>query len=213
MGEQDSVDRGAGDMRQTSNDIKNIIEGWTEGQLENVYTAMPGTVESFNPATNRASVKPCGNYKATDGRDFPYPVIYNAPVYFPCGMGGKAGMTFPVKQGDGCLIVFSKEQLEDFLSGGKSDSIDPRQHSMNDAIVLPGLYSNAVPASSQHPDDVCLFKGSALLQLNENEFKGQVGGTNFRFAGGDLVVNGISLVHHVHSGVTSGASNTGQPVR
>lgn len=199
-------------MEQTSNEVKDIINGWAKTQIDGVYTALPGKVVSFNPATNRASVKPCGSYKATDGRQFPYPVIYNAPVYFPCGEDGMSGITFPVKAGDGCLIIFSMEQMDDYLAGENADSQDPRKHDMNDAIVLPGLYSNAVPANRAHPDDVCIFKKSALLQLNEREFNGQVGGTNFRFADGDLVVNGISLVHHVHSGVESGPSNTGQPV-
>lgn len=199
-------------MKQTDNDIKNIINGWAKDQIDRVHTAVPGEVVSFDASTNRASVKPFGKYKATDGRQFPYPVIYNAPVYFPCGRNRNAGMTFPVLPGDGCLIIFSMEQMEDYLSDGKSDSLDPRKHSLNDAIVLPGLYSNAVPASSAHPNDVCFFCGSSLLQLNDNEFKGTLPGTDFRFGDGDLVVNGISLVHHVHTGVESGPSTTGEPV-
>ena len=199
-------------MEQKSNEIKSIIQGWTNDRLNNVHTALPGTVESFDRSTNRATVKPFGSYKATDGRQFPYPVVHNAPVYFPCGMGGNAGMTFPVSAGDGCLIIFSMEQMEDYLSGGKTDNLDPRKHSLNDAIVLAGLYSNAVPSIKEHPDDVCFFNGGALLQLNGNEFKGSVGGTNFRFADGDLVVNGISLVHHIHGGVMPGGGTTGQPV-
>ena len=121
-------------------------------------------------------------------------------------------MTFPVEPGDGCLIIFSMEQMEDFLSGEKTDSQDPRKHAMNDAIVLPGLYSNAVPASRKHPKDVCFFNDGALLQLNRSEFKGQLDGTQFRFADGDLVVNGISLVHHLHTGVVPGGGLTGEPV-
>jgi hypothetical protein len=127
-------------------------------------------------------------------------------------MGGKAGVSFPVITGDGCLIIFSMEQMDDFLSEGKTNNIDPRKHSLNDAIVIPGLYSPAATPNKTNPNDVCFFKGDALLQLNESEFRGTVGGTNFRFGGGDLVVNGISLVHHVHSGVVPGSGNTGQPV-
>lgn len=197
---------------QTDNQIKSIIEGWSKEQIDNVHTALPGEVVSFNPQTNRASVKPFGKYKATDGRQFPYPVIHNAPVYFPCGMGGRAGVSFPVIAGDGCLIIFSMEQMDDFLSEGKTNNIDPRKHSLNDAIVIPGLYSPAATPNKTNPNDVCFFKDGALLQLNESEFRGTVGGTNFRFGGGDLVVNGISLVHHVHSGVVPGSGNTGQPV-
>ena len=199
-------------MQQTDNERKRIIQGWSKEQIDNVYTALPGTVETFDNRTNRASVKPVGKYKATDGRQLPFPTIHNAPIYFPCGMGGKAGVSFPVRPGDGCLIVFSMQQTEDYLSEGKSDNLDPRKHSMNDALVIPGLYPNAATPNNTHPDDVCFFYDDALLQLNASEFKGSVGGTNFRFANGDLVVNGISLVHHVHSEVVKGGDNTGEPV-
>jgi phage baseplate assembly protein V len=38
------------------------------------------------------------------------------------------------------------------------------------------------------------------------------GGTiNLNCAHGDIVVNGISLVHHTHTGVTTGSGNTGPP--
>ena len=36
-------------------------------------------------------------------------------------------------------------------------------------------------------------------------------GTTALFSGGDLKVNGISLVHHVHGGITRGGSNTDEP--
>ena len=40
-----------------------------------------------------------------------------------------------------------------------------------------------------------------------------VGGTlSINSSGGDVVVNGISLVHHVHGGVESGGSTTSGPV-
>ena len=196
---------------QTPNEIKTIIKDWTNEQINEVYTALPGKVIDYNPKVNRARVRPTGKYKTDDGRDFEYPDIYNAPCYFPMGMCGKAGITFPIKGGDGCLIVFSKEQMTDWLSNYESDLDDPRSHSINDAIVLPGLYSAAVPSNMEHSEDVCIFLGNALLQLNDSEFKGEVAGTNFRFADGDLVVNGISLVHHTHGGIYRGGSNTNEP--
>jgi hypothetical protein len=50
-----------------------------------------------------------------------------------------------------------------------------------------------------------------MVRLNGGEFSGSVGGTTFTFGGGDLVVNGISLVHHVHGGITPGGSDTAEP--
>ena len=198
---------------QSNNEIKSIIKDWTNDRVANIHTCTPGKIISYNPKTNRADVQPVGEFKTNDERSLPYPIIHNAPIIFPTGNGGKSGITFPIKSGDGCLIVFSEGQLEDFLAGEKkSDSDDPRRHSLNDAIIIPGLYTNAVPTNIQHSGDVCVFNDIGLVRLNSNELTGEVAGTNFRFANGDLVVNGISLVHHKHSDVVKGGDLTGQPV-
>jgi len=105
------------------------------------------------------------------------------PVIFPCGNDGKSGMTFPIKAGDGGLIIFAESQLTDFLTGS-GDSEDTRRHSLNDAIFLPGLYSNAIPKSISNPNDLCVFSDGGYFKLNGNEFSGEVAGTQFKFGGG-----------------------------
>jgi hypothetical protein len=199
------------DMAQTSNEVKTIIKGWMDSRVSNIHTAMPGQVVSYNPSTNRASVQPNGNYKAEDGRNIRYPIIHNVPVQFPMGQGGTSGITFPINAGDGCLLVFSETQNDDFLGNNKGDSPDVRRHSLNDAIAIPGVYAGAAPSNVAHAGDVCLFQGGSMVRLNGDEFSGSVGGTSFKFGGGDLVVNGISLVHHVHGGIQPGGSDTAEP--
>lgn len=196
-------------MEQSANEIKTVIKGWISQATNNLHTALPGKVVSYSAGTNRASVQPVGSFKTDDGRNIPYPVIHNVPIQFPTGQGGSAGITFPVSAGDGCLLIFQESQTDDFL--GKGDSADPRKHSLNDCIAIPGVYPNAVPANVSNPSDVCLFQGGSLLKLNGNSFSGSVGGTTFSFGGGDLVVNGISLLHHKHNGITIGGDKTGEP--
>lgn len=198
-------------MAQTSNEIKDVIMGWIQGRVDDARTALPATIEAFAPGTNRANVRPWGDYKADDGRKLPFPLIYNVPVCFPVGNGGLSGVTFPVKSGDSCLLIFSDQQMTNWLSGGKADSDDPRRHDLNDAIAIPGLYSAAATANATFPDDVVIRNGSAVLRLTQNSFSGTVGGTTFSFSDGDLIVNGISLVHHRHGGVDTGSGTTQEP--
>lgn len=195
---------------QTANEVKTIVQGWTEDQLSNLHTALPAKIVSYKPATNRAKVQPVGEFKTADERSLPYPEINSVPVIFPCGAGGKSGMTFPIKAGDSGLIIFAENQLTDFLTGS-GDSEDTRRHSLNDAIFLPGLYSNAVPKSVSNPNDVCIFCDFGYFKLNGSEFSGEVAGTQFSFSGGDLVVNGISLTKHIHGGVIKGGATTSTP--
>ena len=196
---------------QTNNETKDVIKEWIKKGAENIHVSMIGKIVSFNPSSNRASITPVGTYTAPNWQEIPYPTIHNVPLQFPCGNGGKSGCTFPIRPGDTCIIIFADHQIDNFLSGEKSD--DMRNHSMNDAYAIPTVFSNSVPTLKSHPNDVCLFNGGSLVVLNGSTMKITLAdGTVATFGGGDLVVNGISLVHHVHSGIYPGGSNTGQPV-
>lgn len=197
-------------MSQTQNEVKEIVENWIDNKINNIHTALSGKIISYNSSNNRATVQPSGVYKANDYREFSYPLIYNVPVVFPTGLNGGAGVTFPITGGDGCLIIFSEKQLDDFINNN-NNSEDLRTHSLNDAICIPGLYTNATQSNIKNPDCLCLFNGNSILKLNSNSLTGNIGGTTLNIGGGDLVVNGISLVNHVHGGVQPGGSSTSKP--
>ena len=195
---------------QTSNEAKDTIKEWIKKGGENIHVSMIGKIDSYNPQTNRASITPVGTMTCPDWQEIPYPTIHNVPIQYPCGNGGKSGCTFPVKPGDTCIIIFADHQIENFLSGEKSD--DMRNHSMNDAYAIPTLFSASVPTLKSNPNDVCMFNEGALVVLNSSSMTiNLTDGTSVSIGGGDLVVNGISLVHHVHGGVDPGGSDTAEP--
>ena len=195
---------------QTSNEVKDVIKDWIKKGGENIHVSMIGKIESYNPQTNRASITPVGTMTCPDWQELPYPTIHNVPIQYPCGNGGKSGVSFPIKQGDTCIIIFADHQIENFLSGEKSD--DMRNHSLNDAYAIPTLFSGAVPTLKSNPDDVCMFNNGSLVVLKSSSMTITLtDGTSVSIGGGDLVVNGISLVHHVHGGITRGGANTDQP--
>ena len=185
-------------MAQSANEVKKVITGWMDDMVGNIHTAMPGKIISYDAGMGRADVQPVGQYKLEDGRGLPYPVIHGAPVIFPPGCGGNVGVTFPLQSGDGCLLVFAEGQLDDFLSGG--DSSNGRRHDINDAICIPGLYNSANLMASGHPSEVCVFNGDVKMCI---------GSGGITVTGGDLVVNGISVIHHTHPGDSGGT--TGGP--
>ena len=186
------------DLAQSPNEVKTIIKGWMDSRVSKIHTAMPGRVVSYDPSTNRASVQPNGDYKSEDGRNIQYPIIHNVPIHFPMGQGGTAGITFPINAGDGCLLVFSETQTDDFLGGNKGDSEDSRRHSLNDAIAIPGVYAGAAPSNVAHPGDVCVFKGGTMLRISEGSV--EITGATLTVSG-DVIGGGISLDNHTHMGV------------
>ncbi len=209
----------------SENDFKQKIKDLARGEMNQMHTALPGRVVSYDAGSGRASVAPKGAYKTEDGRSLDFPVIHQVPVCFPTGCGGAVGVTFPVKPGDGGILIFSEQQMDDFLSGGDSD--DPRRFALSDAMFVPGLYASADAGALGHPDELCLsyngytavlgaagFKvtvGGSLISLTPSGFSGNIEGTEFSVGGGDLTVAGISLVHHTHGGVETGGGSTGQP--
>lgn len=195
---------------QTNNEFKDAIKEWIRKGGENIHVSMIGKIETYDPQTNRASITPVGTMTCPDWQELPFPTIHNVPIQYPCGNGGKSGVTFPVKQGDTCIIIFADHQIENFLSGEKSD--DMRNHSMNDAYAIPTLFSDSVPTVKSNPNDVCMFNNGSLVVLNSSSMTINLAdGTSVSIGGGDLVVNGISVVHHVHGGITRGGANTDQP--
>jgi len=188
--------------------------------------SMPGIIESFDPIACTCSVQPAlkgqvadelGNFKSA-----PLPVLVDVPVIFP--RGGGCTITFPVKAGDECLVIFSDRCIDFWWqNGGVQEPVDQRQHDLSDAFAIVGPQSQAQKISGistsslqVRTDDgssfIELMQGgnvnitTPLLTVNGNV---QVNGTVT--STGDQVAKGISQTGHVHSGVQSGSSQTGGP--
>lgn len=106
---QSATERGEGRMmqefvQQISDTVKRGIRG--------IHTAMPGKVLAFDPAKCIATVQPAMKFKKPDGKTMDFPQITGVPVVFPQGAGQNAVVAFPVKAGDGCLIVVAEQSLD-----------------------------------------------------------------------------------------------------
>ena len=83
--------------------------------LDQVHTCTPGKIVSFDPGSCQATVLPAMKIKKPDGKMMDYPQITGVPVLFPQSYGQGATIAFPVKPGDGCLIFFAEQALDQFL--------------------------------------------------------------------------------------------------
>lgn len=119
-----------------------------------IRTCMPGKVVSFDASTQRASVLPGIKMKVVLDDQVTYedmPVITNVPITIPMGFGGNAMVTFPIRSGDPCMIMFADRAIDNFLQSGESenpgnnlneDTTTPRSHHLSDAICMPGLVAD-----------------------------------------------------------------------
>ena len=107
-----------------------------------------GTIQSFDSTnqTARATV----NYKQTILQPnaqgvyqqvlIDYPILADCPVVFLGG--GSSHLTFPVAQGDECLVLFNDRDFDNWYSGASTGQpATPRKHSFSDGIIMVGLRS------------------------------------------------------------------------
>lgn len=140
--------------------LAQVLEVIIDQRLEGVHTAMPGSVESYDATRQTADVRLLLKARTTietgDVIDESLPVAVNVPVVFP-GAGGFR-LTFPVKPGDGVLVVFAEASIDRWQArGGEQATDDVRRFHLADAIAIPGL--RAVPEAWQGASSVSLTLG------------------------------------------------------
>ncbi|EFC2021206.1 translation initiation factor IF-2 [Escherichia coli] len=129
-----------------SGDLSATLSSEREITKEQIKVAMPGIIQSFDPDSVTAVVQPgirCVQ-RNNDGivSTSEYPQLVDVPVVFP--RGGGCTLTFPVKPGDECLLVFSDRCIDFWWqNGGVQEPVDPRQHDLSDAFAIVGPQSQA----------------------------------------------------------------------
>ncbi len=111
-----------------------------EGRLKDLHTCLPGIIASFDPATQTASVQPAIKRIFTERGAVNLPLCVDVPVAFPGG--GDFFLTFPVKPGDECILLFSERAIDYWhVSGDTQPPAEYRMHDLSDGIAIVGLNS------------------------------------------------------------------------
>lgn len=144
--------------------VQNIV--WSI--LSNVHTAMPGIVQSYDAATQKATVKPQLKKNYLDGTELSLPVVSNVPIIFP--RTAKASLTFPIEQGDKVLLIFSERSLDEWLSqGAEVKPQDRRKFDLSDGLAIPGLYDFGTPSPSDGSSVELKFNDANITIKDDGE--------------------------------------------
>lgn len=130
--------------------------------FNNVHTAFPAQIVSYDYTTQKASLQPTINKVWTAGDPTPMPVLNNVPVVFPAS--GGASITFPVNSGDTCLVVCCERSIDQWLiEGGLVNPIDPRKFDLTDAVAIVGLlpFTSSFPRTN-NTDLLINYAGSSI---------------------------------------------------
>lgn len=113
--------------------------------LQNLHTAMPARVVSYNAEKQTVDVQPSVKrlIETIEGGELAesLPVIPDVPLAFP--RSSKMFLSFPMAEGDLVMLVFQMRSIDRFAAGDGSGEVDPgdfRTHDITDAVAYPGLY-------------------------------------------------------------------------
>lgn len=132
------------DQRERSQDLDEVLRTVLDGRQSKIQTALPGIIQSFDPATMTCVVAPAVKGKLADKDDnvslVALPLLLDCPCQFPSG--GGVTLTFPVAAGDECLVVFASRSIDSWhQSGGIQAPVEARMHDLSDGFVMLGFRS------------------------------------------------------------------------
>jgi len=147
--------------------LTQAINAAIEYALKQIHVCLPGRIEEYDFTEQKASVTPLLSIAYDDGTTVDMPIVQNVPVVFPAG--GGASITFPLRQGDGVLLVFSERSIDQWLSlGGVVVPDDPRTFDLSDAIAIPGLNPFRGNGLAQDNDSVYITYNDATIKIGDD---------------------------------------------
>lgn len=163
---------------------ENVLRLAISNALREVHTTIPGIVESYDPETRTATVRPAARRK-TVGKDVfdQQPELLNVPVMFPSN--GRSVVYFHLVKGDAVQILYNQRGIQPFVDG--RDEYDPElgtELGANPVAVLgwSGVdYAPPDPPAGAEQFDMVLQSGSAFIGFANNAI--HVSATDFRYNG------------------------------
>lgn len=217
------------DRRERLDSLQEALLAALDGRQSEMWTAMPGIIREYAPATMTCTVQLAikMNVREPKGeiRFIEVTPLINVPVIFP--NGGGFSLTFPIKPGDECLVIFAARCIDFWWqNGGVQLQGDHRMHDINDGFALVGARSQPrklSPAPNAGAVQLRSDDGAALvaIEANKNITLTTPGTLTINAAAvqinapvtatGNVIGDGISLKTHTHPGVQPGGASTGAP--
>jgi len=206
------------DRRERYLDPEEMLRIALDGKQAQIWTALPCIIQSFDPSAMTCEAQPTisMDVRQQDGttKAVKLPLLLDCPVVFPSG--GGFSLTFPIKPGNECLVIFSSRCIDAWHQyGGVQGQAEYRMHDLSDGFCLPEVFSrprvlpnistNATQLRS-HDGQTYVEVGPAKISLvadvveihGRNKTSFDAGGTGFVYQPGqiDTYTNGVPSTSH-----------------
>lgn len=148
-------------------DITEVFDDFLNSRFDNLHTCLPGEiVQYYGHAERKAKVKPLIKLRNSNNQLIQIQPIDGVPVVFPSSK--TFSMTFPLKKGDGVLLLFSEASMGNFLNNNiEQEADDMTRFSLGDCIAVPGLWSfKNAPSPAPSDNDVIIKFHEAVIKLD-----------------------------------------------
>lgn len=156
-------------MSKEDKSLAQILREAVLAQLYDVHVCLPGRIEKYSAAQQKADVKPLltRRYRAEQA-DTALPLITDVPVQWASAAGGTSYLHLPLVKGDLGMLVFCERSLDAWLQGkGQIVSpADPRHHHLSDAIFVPGLRPFGAALAGASAANAVLQNGQMRVELS-----------------------------------------------
>lgn len=126
---------------QFLNDAEEAMRAALDGRQSNIWTAMPGIIQSVNLTAMTCEVQPAIQGKVQDDtgeiQTVDLPLLVDVPLVFPSG--GGFILTFPIAVGDEVLVCIASRCIDSWWQlGGVQVPMEARMHDLSDGFAIPG---------------------------------------------------------------------------
>lgn len=192
--------------------------------------AIPAIVQSFNATTQVVSVIIAVSelVRKPEGPEWDQIApINNVPIVLP--RAGGFCLTLPITAGDEGMLVFCDACIDLWWKHGGvqpppgaplvQPQFERRRHHVTDCGFIPGPWSQprVLPSYSTNSAQLRTDDGTAYIEIAAGgviniKAPGGLNITGVTNGTGEGTFNSIPVSSHLHTGVTSGGSNTGTPI-
>jgi len=120
---------------------------------------------------------------------------------------GESALIMDPKVGDIGIMLVCDENIHN-IKESKVASVPANGHRHSRA---DGIYLGGIGLLNAAPTEYIKFTGSGIKIVGDVDLTGKLTTSSTITAAGEVTGNGIKLSTHVHSGVESGSSSTGEP--
>lgn len=147
--------------------LASLLELFKGNVMMEINCHQVGEIVSFDSSTQTAEVQ-IKMLKMQNGELKDFPILIDCPCVVLGG--GKGVITFPIKQGDSCLVLFNDRDIDNwYASGQKMLPRTERKHNYSDAIALVGVRNLQNKIENYLNDGVEVKYGNSTIKLQQDK--------------------------------------------